>query len=124
MPYRVSIGYFNKMPSVDDIALKYEAIIRACYNCERGEHNADTDIFQSLHAYWIDVIGTQQEDPSYSMKLLTYNKQAKIVIDSLQSALSNAERNDLAGLLDSDKDSIAYFDSIVYSLGVIVGKLF
>ena len=56
----------------DDVAIKYEAIIRECYGCGRYKHNSDADLFRKLQISYFDSIqsGDWTEYTKYLNKVL------------------------------------------------------
>lgn len=111
------------MINSDDVAMKYEAIIRKCYNCDRFQHNADADIYRRLQSLYINAITTEESNPSYSDKWSDYNKQSDIVISSLNKALLNVN-NSFSSNLDKANNETIGVDAISFELGKIYAQLF
>ena len=110
--------------SSDDIAIKYEAIIRKCYGCERYQHNADADIFRKLQELYVDALKEEKSSSDAKGVWSKYDKQLGIVIDSLRDALTNSSYVRLVQKLDSDRDEAVGLDAISYVIGEITANLF
>ena len=51
----------------DDVAMKFEALIRYCFQCNRYEHNADADTYRTL-ASQLEL----KEDESIGIDAIAY----------------------------------------------------
>lgn len=109
----------NKITYSDDMAMRYEGIIRKCYDfCERYQHGGDTDIYRHLQTLHCNALESQDEKDWKE-----YNKKAKEVISNLQKALKKVGKNDLASLLDISDDGIIDLVILDSTLNEISSKI-
>ena len=108
----------RNMVNSEDLAMRYESIIRSCFGCKRNEHNADTDIFRHLCDDYYSLLHADKESPAYLEIEEKYNESAKLVTSSLKEAMLKIGREDLANKL-----SALTKDCPLYVITFIMGEI-
>lgn len=105
----------------DDIAKKYEDIIRKCFECDRYAHGANADEYRRLQDLHEKAMQRTGFDNAEQWK--KYNAMAKKIVGNLQKAVDHIGKTELSDDLTFDDETTIGLEALAATIGKISASI-